>query len=787
MGPKYSRLVELGHESRRFGPPRTKTNVHGTVISDLFVVCELCGRELRIINSIHLAAHGTTREEYMEEFGLTSDQLVCKDRRRKIARRSDYWPMTQAEVHERLRALFRKHGNVGAGFVSKNARQVIAQATQMHGSWRKAVAAAGLETWLMQREKEWTKDRVLQEIRKVYRERGSLQLRRELLNEFGVLPWYATRFFGGWRKAVIAAGIELEEGGVREEWSKEKVRAWIHKYKSRSLMPKRGRELFDRACTRYYGSPKKAFLAVGREWEWANGATSWSRKKILEELRRYREVHGPQCASLIASENPNLRARAFHYFGTWRRALRLAGITAKRDDWTKETLARELRHFLKNGRLPTWASYTQARRGELYNSTLNHFGSWPAAIYAAGMKHQRWLKPARSVWTEEQVLSALRGLSRLGLRDQASRQEKLNPELFTAIKALYGSWRGAWAAASSGAAPSSKKLSESKARRFFELEKFAEKRGGAVLSMREYLASSLVLQLLCSQGHVWNGNLYHTLNGTWCKQCTIEEKLSESYERVRAAALKAGGECLTNREDYHGLNDPVHLRCKLGHEWKINGQSIAEGRWCQKCYWLNKRVPFEKVKAAAKRFGGACLSPEYLGFGKKLQFRCKAGHEFESDPAQVLKKFHCQECKRTETLGKTFERLEKIVERRGGRVLASDFDGWSSRLDFECKTGHRWNALASSVLLGQWCAKCYHESKGPGIGALQKFAEKRSALCLSKEYKTARTPYLWRCVNGHEFKLSFSSASEGSWCHACRRPEKSFQRIGERGRGGSLA
>lgn len=47
-----------------------------------FVSCRICGRHLCVISGRHLSTHGTDRETYMEEYGLSPDELIAKDFRR---------------------------------------------------------------------------------------------------------------------------------------------------------------------------------------------------------------------------------------------------------------------------------------------------------------------------------------------------------------------------------------------------------------------------------------------------------------------------------------------------------------------------------------------------------------------------------------------------------------------------------------------------------------------------------------------------------------------------------
>jgi hypothetical protein len=63
-------------QQKRFAPqPRKTTSADGVD----FVRCRICGDRRRVISGRHLSKHGTDREEYMQEYGLSPDELIAKD------------------------------------------------------------------------------------------------------------------------------------------------------------------------------------------------------------------------------------------------------------------------------------------------------------------------------------------------------------------------------------------------------------------------------------------------------------------------------------------------------------------------------------------------------------------------------------------------------------------------------------------------------------------------------------------------------------------------------------
>ena len=83
------------------------------------VRCLICGKHLCVISGRHLSTHGTDRETYMEEYRLTPDQLCSKTFRINHSSRPDYRPHNRREWMAAMKAVYKKHGNVYAGFLQK--------------------------------------------------------------------------------------------------------------------------------------------------------------------------------------------------------------------------------------------------------------------------------------------------------------------------------------------------------------------------------------------------------------------------------------------------------------------------------------------------------------------------------------------------------------------------------------------------------------------------------------------------------------------------------------------
>jgi hypothetical protein len=76
-----------------------------------FVRCRICGDHRRVLSARHLSKHGTDREEYMEEYSLSPDDLIAKDFRRIQSSRRGYQPYGRREW---IAAIKKIHGQGGS-------------------------------------------------------------------------------------------------------------------------------------------------------------------------------------------------------------------------------------------------------------------------------------------------------------------------------------------------------------------------------------------------------------------------------------------------------------------------------------------------------------------------------------------------------------------------------------------------------------------------------------------------------------------------------------------------
>ena len=124
----------------------------------------------------------------------------------------------------------------------------------------------------------------------------------------------------------------------------------------------------------------------------------------------------------------------------------------------------------------------------------------------------------------------------------------------------------------------------------------------------------------------------------------------------------------------------------------------------------------------------------------------------------------------------TIEEMYCLAESRGGKCLSSEYVNARTKLKWQCKKGHIWDAIPSNVIKGHWCPECGHEISASKqkltIKEMCLLAESFGGKCLSSEYANARTNLAWQCKLGHIWKAKPHHIKEGHWCPKCAGVEK---------------
>ncbi|CAE6973449.1 unnamed protein product [Symbiodinium natans] len=204
-----------------------------------------------------------------------------------------------------------------------------------------------------------------------------------------------------------------------------------------------------------------------------------------------------------------------------------------------------------------------------------------------------------------------------------------------------------------------------------------------------------------------------------------------------------------------------------------------------------KQARLQRLKDHAATLGGKCLAEEYQNSRTKVLWRCTYGHTWYGTPNNVLSgKSWCPHCSSKAPVG--LRRLRAHAATLGGQCLATSYVNNRQKISWQCKFGHVWEAIPSSVLhQGTWCPMCARlarssqpqQAKQPRVMVtlhrLQQHAVAKRGSCLAQGYVNSHTKVLWQCELEHEWHATPSSVlHKGSWCPTCAgKAPKTLQQL----------
>lgn len=206
------------------------------------------------------------------------------------------------------------------------------------GSWRNAIVAAGFDPKeVCRRKRKWTAERVLQRIKELHEAGEDLSHSAAKRNhQYLVVVAINDRFFGSWREAVAAAGIDYEAVSKHEYWSKERISERIRELHAagdsmshEDAKHNHGALVSAASSPRYFGSWGGAIRAAGLDYDDIRKINRWNKEKIIAAILA---LHAEgKSVSNAAMRRMGFRgmmeaANRPENFGTWAAALTAAGL-----------------------------------------------------------------------------------------------------------------------------------------------------------------------------------------------------------------------------------------------------------------------------------------------------------------------------------------------------------------------------------------------------------------------------------------------------------------------------
>lgn len=177
----------------------------------------------------------------------------------------------------------------------------------------------------------------------------------------------------------------------------------------------------------------------------------WSKDTIAGEIQRLYQTGANLNYAGVAAEEVALLRAATRYFGSWRTAIEYAGLNyddiRRYKTWTQDRILERILELNAAGEDLSWRHVSIAVDPQLAAAATkhNHFGSWRAAVTAAGLDYSQ-IRRYRE-WDAKMIEQRLRDLYAQGIDLNARHMEEYDITLITAARRRFDSWDAALTAA----------------------------------------------------------------------------------------------------------------------------------------------------------------------------------------------------------------------------------------------------------------------------------------------------------------------------------------------------
>jgi len=216
-------------------------------------------------------------------------------------------------------------------------------------------------------------------------------------------------------------------------------------------------------------------------------------------------------------------------------------------------------------------------------------------------------------------------------------------------------------------------------------------------------------------------------------------------------------------EKYINASTRLRWECEKGHSWEATPNSILRGRWCPTCGG-SRPSTIDEMKQIATERGGWCLSDEYIDSSTKLRWECRLHHIWEATPSEISEGNWCPECNGSALA--TIEGMHELAAEKGGLCLSDRYVNSSTKLKWQCSKNHTWEETPESIISGSWCPECARARRYTIEGMVELAAE-QGGLCLSEKYVNSTTKLTWQCAKGHVWEATPRVVKQGGWCQEC--------------------
>jgi hypothetical protein len=317
---------------------------------------------------------------------------------------------------------------------------------KLFGSYRRACEAAGISYDKVAKGgvRMWPNDKIIATLKKLHKQKQDLS-HNAFKASHEEIHWRAGRQFGSYRKALEAAGIPYADVArvVQESWTLKRIADELRQLHRKgesvawSDVKREHTKLFS-ASERRFGSYRAALRAARLEDQLPPRRRQWTGDSILGELARLHKEGRDLRSSAMKQEDGAIVTVAAKYFGSYRAALRKAGLAypdpppgwkerhAERTrqsmqahrKWDRDKVLEALRKRHAAGEDMAVTALLRENNSLLTAANV-YCGAYAKALADLGIDYSKFRR--HKIWDKESVVAELRRLHAAGEKMGATR------------------------------------------------------------------------------------------------------------------------------------------------------------------------------------------------------------------------------------------------------------------------------------------------------------------------------------------------------------------------------
>jgi hypothetical protein len=292
--------------------------------------------------------------------------------------------------------------------------------------------------------------------------------------------------------------------------------------------------------------------------------------------------------------------------------------------------------------------------------------------------------------------------------------------------------------------------------------------------------SNLIKLWNCKKKHQYLLSIKNRVKGSGCPYCSNQKVLSGFNDLATThPELAAEADGWDPTKVIAGTNKKLAWRCKQDHRWKslVNSRS-SQSRGCPVC--VNQKVlsGFNDLATThpelAAEADGWDPTKVIAGSHKRLKWKCKLGHVWESTGTERIRNGSCPICNNQKVLSGFNDLATTHPE------LAAEANGWDptkviagshKRLKWKCKLGHVWVSTVNRRMNGRSCHVCVNQKVLSGFNDLAtthpELAAEANGWDPTEVIAGTGKKLDWKCKQGHLWNSVVNSRIASPGCPVC--------------------